>query len=293
MSESRSAKLAELISPALDLAREGRLYPALILHGGSEDERRSSAVIFARVLLCEQVPGMRPCGACRHCRRVEVPNDDAEPLFHPDFAWLGRDLKTSTSAESTRDFLRAAQLSPYEARGQVFVVAEADSLSAEASDSLLKAIEEPGLKAPRNFLLLAPSRFDLAPTVRSRSLSLYLGSGGRPDDAALAAVARKLRRSAVLAATASPGAGGLFRLDLAAQLGKSAEFEDPRASAPWLLAAGVTRAAVLLENEPPLDPVLRRRLLALAEALLIASPLRLRGIPADRILEGLVAQHLA
>lgn len=292
MTGERAVRLAELVAPALELARAGRLYPALILHGGSEAERQTTAVTFARVLLCELDPEKRPCGKCRHCRRIATPGGEAEPLFHPDFAWLGRDLKTSTSAESTRDFLRAAQLSPYEARGQVFVIAEADSLSSEASDSLLKAIEEPGLRTPRNFLLLAPSRFDLAPTLRSRSLSVFLGSAGRPTGKEFEAAARRLRQSALRAAAADPGAAVLYRLDLAAQLGKSEEFEDPRAAAPWLLAAGLAQAAVVLEDQPPLDPGLRRRLLALAEALLTASPLRLRGIPADRILEGLVAQHL-
>ena len=111
------------------------------------------------------------------CARIAPPADGDESRFHPDFAWLERDLKTSTSAEATRDLMRAAQLSPYEARGQVFVIADAASLSGEAADSLLKAIEEPALSAPRHFLLLAASRFDLPPTLRSRSLALYLGAG--------------------------------------------------------------------------------------------------------------------
>ena len=108
----------------------------------------------------------------------------SEERFHPDFAWLERDLKTSTSVEATRELLRAAQLSPFEARGQVFVIADAASLSGEAADALLKAIEEPGLTAPRHFLLLAPSRLDLPPTLRSRSLSVFLGAGERPDRSA-------------------------------------------------------------------------------------------------------------
>ena len=156
----------------LSLAVEGRLYPSVILHGGSEAARFEAAITFARALLCERPPAERPCGKCRHCRRITLPDlsGEAADTFHPDFLWLARDLKTSVSAEATREMLRSAQLSPYEARGQVFVVAEAASLSAEASDALLKAIEEPGVKSPRNFFLLAPSRIDLQTTLRSRSL---------------------------------------------------------------------------------------------------------------------------
>ena len=76
-----------------------------------------------------------------------------------------------------KSLLHEAQLSPFEARGQVFVVANAESLIGGAADTLLKAMEEPYETAPRNFLLLAPSQFDLLPTLRSRSLSLYLGAG--------------------------------------------------------------------------------------------------------------------
>jgi hypothetical protein len=55
-----------------------------------------------------------------------------------------------------------------------------------------------------------------------------------------------------------------------------------------VLAAGaVVRSA---EGAPA---ELRRDLLALAEALLAAGEWRLRGIPAERLLEGLVARHLA
>ena len=308
--------------PAMALAVEGRLYPSVILHGGSEAARFEAAITFARALLCERPPGERPCGECRHCRRITLPDlsGDTPETFHPDFLWLVRDLKTSVSAEATREMLRSAQLSPYEARGQVFVIAEAASLSSEASDALLKAIEEPGVQSPRNFFLLAPSRLDLSPTLRSRSLSIYLGASAAMPQAVLEAVAGGFRASVERFAA---GGGGLWLLDAASRLdpvGKRTKaeleelrkrriatdspdgeeldeldgFEDPRAQRPWLFAAAAVRlAAVGVGDEPPPEPALRRRMLALAEELLTASPLRLRGIPADRILEGLVCRHFA
>ena len=117
------------------------------------------AALLGRVLLCEREPELRPCGTCRHCARIVTPSaaaakkDEPRP-FHPDFAVLERDLKTSTSADSAREFLRDAHSSPFEARGQVFVFAEAETLSGEAANALLKMLEEPGLGSPRHFLLL-------------------------------------------------------------------------------------------------------------------------------------------
>jgi hypothetical protein len=56
----------------------------------------------------------------------------------------------------------------------------------------------------------------------------------------------------------------------------------------------VAAAAVLASSrESTLEEKGRRALLALAEELLGGPALRLRGIPPERILEGLVARHLA
>jgi hypothetical protein len=276
------------LARALELVRRGRLYPSTILHGGAEGDRRGAAVEIGRALLCAVADAAaRPCGECRNCRRVAWPEADGE-RFHPDFAVLERDLKTSTSAEATRQWLRAAQSSPFEARGQVFVVAAADTLSAEAGDALLKAIEEPGVASPRHFLLLAPSRLDLPATLRSRSLSLFLGPAEPPDPERLAAAVEGFG-GAVDRYLA--GGGGLFLLDAATRLAAAGDFTDARAAAPWTIAAHAARGAALAPGRRSEE---RRRLLALADALLAEAPLlRLRGIPAERSLDGLVSRHLA
>lgn len=202
---------------------------------------------------------------------------------------LTRDLKTVTSAEAARSWLKGAQVASFEARGQVFVVAEADSLSAEAGDSLLKAIEEPGLGNPRHFLLLAPSRLDLAPTLRSRSLAVFLGPAEPTDPGEVADLAAAVGASVDRFAA---GEGAHLLLDVASRLVAAGEDEwkDPRAEAGWTLAASAVRGAALAAER---SPEARRRLLELAEALLVAPPWRLRGIPADRIFEGLASRHLA
>jgi len=281
---------------ARDLARAGRLYPGLILHGSDDEARRDAATLLGRTLLCERPPAERPCAVCRQCRRIDAARPEVdergkivwEPPYHPDFVVIERDLKTATSAERTRDALRAAHSSPFEARGQVFVVGEADSLSGEAGDALLKLLEEPGLGAPRHFLLLAPSRLDLTATLRSRSLAIYLGPAAAPSEAALAELAAGVAEAMTRwRATGS----GLHLLDAAGRLARAGDFDDPRDEAPWILAAAALRRAAL---DAGVERALRRPLLELAEDLLgEAPPLRLRGIPAERILEGLLSRRLA
>lgn len=273
---------------ALISARQGRLYPAVILDGGTADARCRAALELSRTLLCEERPEARPCGVCRHCRRIVWPGQDKEEMaFHPDFQVLERDLKASTSVDATREMLKTAQVSPFEARGQVFVIASAESLTGEAANALLKNLEEPHVTSPRHFLLLTPSRLDLLPTLRSRSLAVFLG----PAEAVDATTVEPLARSFATAAAAYAGSGALiYLLGAAGALAAAGGWEDPRSSRPWALAAAAVLRSLELEPGPG---EARRARLALAEALLESPALRLRGIAADRILEGLVARHLA
>lgn len=276
------------LAAALAAARQGRLYPSVILDGGDAAARRAAALQLARTLLCEAAPAARPCGVCRHCRRIAgSAGESGEAPFHPDFQVLERDLKASTSVDATREMLKTAQVSPFEARGQVFVIASAESLTGEAANALLKSLEEPHASAPRHFLLLAPSRLDLLPTLRSRSLAVFLGAAEPVDPAAVEPLARAFAAAvAAWSASRSP----IFLLSAAAALEKAGGWEDPRSGRPWGLAAAAVLRSLELEEEPASG---RRPRLALAEALLEAPPLRLRGIAAERILEGLVARHLA
>ncbi len=269
------------LDAARSMAATKRLYPSVILHGGREVARRAAAVELARLLLCED-PGGDPLGACMHCRRLDWPGEGTP--FHPDFLVLERDLKTATSVEATKNFLRTAQVAPFEARGQVFVIATADSLSDEAANALLKNLEEPHLTAPRHFLLLSPSQFDLLPTLRSRSLAVYLGSGERLENDTLASVTEDF--FAALAAYGESRSVIELMAAAAALLG-AGDWRDARADEPWSLAASAVRQAI---DQP--EVVSRRKLLGLAEALLGGQRLRLRGITAQRIVEGLVVKHL-
>lgn len=273
---------------ALGSARQGRLYPSVILHGRDAAARQQAAVELARTLLCDAAAADRPCGLCRHCRRIAWPGGEKESAFHPDFQVLERDLKTSTSVEATRDLLRTAQVSPFEARGQVFVIASAETLSGEAANALLKNLEEPHVSAPRHFLLLAPSTLDLLPTLRSRSLAVFLGPAEPVDAAAVEPLARSF--AAAAGSWARTGAA-IYLLTAAEALSAAGGWEDPRAARPWATAAAAVLRSLELDPETPRPA--RRARLALAEALLGGPALRLRAVPAERILEGLVARHLA
>ena len=72
------------------LAKEGRLYVSVILHGGGQEERLALAVSLARTLLCAGDPQGAPDCSCRHCRRIEIPRQGDAGAFTPTFTSSGR-----------------------------------------------------------------------------------------------------------------------------------------------------------------------------------------------------------
>ncbi len=276
-----------MISPEAlyPLARQDRLYPGLILYGADLEERQRTATELARVLLCE-TSEERPCGRCRHCLRLTWPTAEQEK-FHPDFHILKRDLRTATSAGATKNFLKAAYSAPFEARGQVFVISEAETLTPEAADALLKLLEEPPTRSPRHFMLLTASRLDLLPTLRSRSLSVFLGNRAHLDETQVATLTTSFGQA--IAAFWADGAT-IHLLTAADALTHISGWEDPRGRRPWATAA----AAVLRYTaDTQLATATRRALLDFAQALLDGPRLRVRGIGHGRIIEGLLSRHLS
>jgi hypothetical protein len=277
------------IDPLLELVRDGRLYPGVILHGGSHSDRIESAVVLAQALLCGSEAPFRPCGECRHCQRIVGPSENNQArAFHPDFMLLEQDLRTSTSADAMRAMLRNIQVSPFEARGQVFVVVNAETLSDSAANALLKNLEEPPTSAPRHFILLCPSAVDLLPTLRSRCLSFFLG--GEAETGAAEKIGELAREIAPLLDGYRATASAAYLQNVAAALLSAGGFDEIRSTVGWDRASRslleICRNPEIL-YEGPHGPVLE-----LAEELLMAVDMRMRSIPAPRVMEGLVAKHL-
>ena len=136
--------------------RSDRLSPSLLLCGPPGTGKRAAAVAVAQTLLC--IGTEPPCGDCNHCRRIASGQ-------HPDFkVWEadGREVRV----EQARALRAATRLRPFEGRVQVHLVPEAERMNEEASNALLKTLEEPSPHTVLILLAVAPSL--LLPTIRSR-----------------------------------------------------------------------------------------------------------------------------
>ncbi len=133
------------------------------------------ALRLAQALNCETSP-VEPCLACRSCRRIERGN-------HPDIRISGMaaqaaGLKADEAARqkelkiaTIREWLRDIALRPYEGRRRVLILHDAERLSEEAANAMLKTLEEP---PPFATLILVANSVDLLPTIVSRCRVLRL-----------------------------------------------------------------------------------------------------------------------
>jgi DNA polymerase-3 subunit delta' len=147
---------------ALSRALErGRLAPALVISGPPGVGRSLFAAELAKSLVCRG-EGVRPCGACAACRKVDSRS-------HPDVHWVLPDedkASLTVPIERVRAALEEMSLAPVEAGRRVFVFDPADAMLEESMNAILKALEEP---PPRvQILLVAAREAALLDTIGSR-----------------------------------------------------------------------------------------------------------------------------
>lgn len=146
----------------LQRAVAGDMTHTWLFTGPPGSGRSNAAVAFAAALQCEQ----GGCGACHSCRMVAAGS-------HPDVRVI-RTERLSIGVEVVRELVRSAALAPAGSRWQVLVVEDADRLTEQAANALLKAIEEPNDRTV--WLLCAPTVEDVLVTIRSRSRLVVLAT---------------------------------------------------------------------------------------------------------------------
>ncbi len=171
---------AELVDGLFAAAKNGRLAHALLFAGPDGIGKHLAAEWLAAGLLCAKGPG-RPCGGCGPEKRLEAGS-------HPDFLAIDPDAEGEEEIKIGRityrerdpranvgDFL---SLKPMEGGWRIVLVRDAERMTDEAQNALLKTLEEPGKST---LLVLVAARPEaLLPTTTSRCVRVVF----RPLDRA-------------------------------------------------------------------------------------------------------------
>lgn len=186
---------------AVDLLRRslatGRLAHAYVFNGPPGVGKRATALALASACLCAERPG-EGCGTCPECRLVDA-------LSHPDLfvedlarAQAERATTSQVSIEQVRRVRGHLALRPVRGPRKVAIVDDAERMTADAQNALLKTLEEPPGRT--TLVLVATNAAVLLPTIRSRCQQvrfapleeaeierLLVASGTEPADARTAA----------------------------------------------------------------------------------------------------------
>jgi DNA polymerase-3 subunit delta' len=151
---------------------QGRLGSSYLFLGPEGVGKRRFALALAKTLLCGelQVDAFEPCGRCESCRLLEAGNHPDLDLVQlpsgkrrlPVELFLGdRDHRNQVG------LCHNVSLRPMMGRRRVAIIDDADFLTTESANCLLKTLEEPPPGAV--LILLGTSRGRQLPTILSRT----------------------------------------------------------------------------------------------------------------------------
>ena len=154
--------ILKYISSAVE---NNRVSHAYIQNGERGSGKKMLANLFAMTLLCETGDN-EPCGKCHSCKQAESGN-------HPDIIRVTHEKPNSISVDDIRTQVNnTVDIKPYQGPYKVYIIPQADMMTPQAQNAILKTIEEPPSYAV--FLLLTENAETLLPTINSRCVMLKL-----------------------------------------------------------------------------------------------------------------------
>ena len=138
--------------------RNNRVAHAYIFSGARGVGKTTAARILAKALNCVKGPTPEPCGECDPCKEIAAGTS---------LDVIEIDAASNRGIDQIRELREMVRYAPAAARSKVVILDEAHMLTGEASNALLKTLEEPPDRVI--FVMATTQPEDLVDTIRSRS----------------------------------------------------------------------------------------------------------------------------
>jgi len=130
---------------------------AYLFSGPRGSGKTTIARIFAKAISCEHADGFEPCNKCSSC--LEITSQRSIDLVEIDAA-------SHRGIDDVRELREGIKFAPVKSKYKIFIIDECHQLSKDASNALLKTLEEPPAHAI--FILATTESHKMLPTILSR-----------------------------------------------------------------------------------------------------------------------------
>src|SRR5882724_9973524 len=138
--------------------KNNRVAHAYILSGARGVGKTTAARILAKAMNCVKGPTPEPCGECDSCKEIAVGTS---------LDVIEIDAASNRGIDQIRELREMVRYAPAASRSKVVILDEAHMLTGEASNALLKTLEEPPDRVI--FVMATTEPENLEDTIRSRS----------------------------------------------------------------------------------------------------------------------------
>ncbi len=153
-------QIKEHLQNAIKLQKVSHAY---ILHGERASGKEFIATVFSMALNCESKEE-KPCLTCHSCKQ-------AMTLNQPDIIRITHEKPASIGVDDIRSQINGDMgIKPYSSPYKIYIIQEAEKMTVQAQNALLKTLEEP--PAYGVILLLVNNINSLLPTILSRCVVL-------------------------------------------------------------------------------------------------------------------------
>ena len=149
------------------------LHHAFLIGGKEGVGKRQFSLQLSQLILCKEKNEYMPCNACQPCKLFNSSN-------HPDFYTIKMEEgKKKISIKQVKELQTSIYESSFLNGNKVFLIENAEFLSKDASDSLLKVLEEP----PENtyFIITSHRAKQLSATIQSRCSEVFINNPSKQE----------------------------------------------------------------------------------------------------------------
>lgn len=153
----------DIIEYIKNAIKEDKVSHAYILNGRKGSGKKTMSKLFAMTLECEKAD-VEPCGECASCIQAKGDN-------HPDIIKVIHEKPNTITVDDIREQINnTIGIKPYKGPYKIYIIDEADLMTVQAQNALLKTLEEPPAYAV--FFLLTENVNVLLDTIKSRCVML-------------------------------------------------------------------------------------------------------------------------